>query len=162
MRIASAGDIAGCKVSRPDGTRCCYSVKVNGKVYRVHRIVYSLHHGDIPEGYVVDHIDRNPWNNIITNLRCVTQGQNNKNRSMQNNNSTGFTGVAWVVNPSGSTSAVAYVRRNGRLSSKVFNTRKLGLLPAFKKACEWRVNQLLEVNKEESPYTETHGIGSRV
>lgn len=55
------------------------------KHYYLHRIVYMIHYGDIPKGFVIDHIDRNKMNNNITNLRLVTQSIN-----MQNINSHGL------------------------------------------------------------------------
>lgn len=45
----------------------------------VHRIIYLAKYGMIPEGYVIDHIDGNPSNNRIRNLRAVTQRENMKN-----------------------------------------------------------------------------------
>ena len=38
----------------------------------LHRAVYSYYCGEIPEGYVIHHIDRNKSNNNIENLQCVT------------------------------------------------------------------------------------------
>lgn len=60
---------------------CLYE---NGKqkMYRVHRLVLTLFKGDCPEGHECDHIDRNPSNNHIDNLRWVTPYENNMNRSM--------------------------------------------------------------------------------
>lgn len=45
----------------------------------VHRVVYLAKHGNIPEGHVIDHIDRNKSNNGIRNLRAVTHSENMKN-----------------------------------------------------------------------------------
>ena len=58
----------------------CFS----GGYYRIghdflHRVVYELFIGKIPDGYVVDHIDTNSRNNNITNLRACTQSENIKN-----------------------------------------------------------------------------------
>lgn len=47
-----------------------------GKVYKVHRLVWALHHGAIPEGYVLDHVNRIPSDNNINNLRLATLSQN--------------------------------------------------------------------------------------
>lgn len=54
----------------------------NGKVknYLVHRLVLILFRGDCPNGYECDHIDRNPLNNRIDNLRWVSHYENNMNR----------------------------------------------------------------------------------
>ena len=42
---------------------------------------------------LVDHEDRNPWNNTRTNLRAVNHSQNNRNISKQKNNTSGKTGL---------------------------------------------------------------------
>lgn len=44
---------------------------------------------------VVDHIDGDEKNNLKENLRVVTQSENNMNKVVQKNNSTGFVGVTW-------------------------------------------------------------------
>jgi hypothetical protein len=42
----------------------------------VHRIVWEMHFGFIPEGMVIDHINRNRSDNRIENLRVVTPCEN--------------------------------------------------------------------------------------
>jgi hypothetical protein len=56
-------------------------VRFDGKEYRAHRLIWELHFGEIPENMFIDHIDGNPKNNDINNLRLVTRQQNNANRS---------------------------------------------------------------------------------
>ena len=58
-----------------------YVVKTHGKEYRCHQIVLILS-GIMPEegDSEVDHIDRNPSNNPLSNLRWVSGSQNCKNR----------------------------------------------------------------------------------
>jgi hypothetical protein len=46
----------------------------------------------------VDHIDRNPLNNQISNLRLATYTENNRNISKKKNNTSGFIGVSKKVN----------------------------------------------------------------
>lgn len=46
---------------------------------RVHRLVWETFKGEIPEGMQIDHIDGNPENNRLDNLRCVTPKENSNN-----------------------------------------------------------------------------------
>lgn len=38
----------------------------------VHRGCWEAYHGAIPKGHVIHHIDRNPLNNEVGNLACMT------------------------------------------------------------------------------------------
>jgi hypothetical protein len=67
---------------------------INRKPYLAHRIIFMMHHGYLPK--YLDHIDGNPGNNKIENLRPVTYSQNNLNRGKQKRNTSGFKGVTWV------------------------------------------------------------------
>ena len=66
-------------------------VKYGGKTYKVHRLIYMLHHDDIPEK--VDHKDTDRLNNDIRNLRPATAEQNMQNRNAPSTNTSGFKGV---------------------------------------------------------------------
>jgi len=46
--------------------------------FYIHRLVYSVYGGPIPNDMVIDHIDGNKQNNNIKNLRLVTQSENLK------------------------------------------------------------------------------------
>lgn len=84
----SAGNLAGCL-----GNRGYIRVTLNGVEYMVHRIIYELHFGPIPEGYQIDHKDGNKSNNNLENLRLASRTQNAYNRSKNKNNSSGYKGV---------------------------------------------------------------------
>lgn len=62
-----------------DGRKGYLRVQINGKRYGVHRLVVETFIGPIPEGYEVDHLNRNPQDNRCENLRIVTPSQNNRN-----------------------------------------------------------------------------------
>lgn len=64
----------------------CTFVNIKGKCIRVmiHSVVAECWLGDRPEGFEIDHIDRNPHNNHYTNLRYVTHSEQMKNRVLGN------------------------------------------------------------------------------
>lgn len=67
--------------------------RVNGRIYRVHRLIYLYHHGYIPQ--CIDHIDGNRSNNLIENLRSADRSQNNFNQRISSANTSGVKGVHW-------------------------------------------------------------------
>ena len=74
------------KADMPAGTRNHtghYQVMLNGERLQIHRIVYELFFGTIPDGMLIDHVDGNPSNNSIENLRLATSQQNSFNRKVQ-------------------------------------------------------------------------------
>ncbi len=73
---------------------CGYlKVCLNKKNYLVHRLIFLMHKGYLPE--LLDHIDMNKQNNTIENLREADKELNSWNREKQNNNTSGFRGVSW-------------------------------------------------------------------
>lgn len=62
---------------------------------KIHRLVAS-HFVENPENKpYVDHIDNNKLNNVATNLRWATQQENNRNKIIYSNNTSGFKGVVF-------------------------------------------------------------------
>ena len=55
-----------------------WHIRIKKKAIYTHRAIFLFHHGYLPE--TIDHIDGNPSNNAIENLRAATQAQNNRNR----------------------------------------------------------------------------------
>lgn len=84
-------------------------VRVNGGRVYVHRLIYELAHGPIPDGYVIDHQNNEPQDNRQWNLRIVPRGFNRKNRSVR---PVGEIGV--YFNPK-SGKWMVYGRRAGRI-----------------------------------------------
>jgi len=74
------------------GNKRYWHVKVEGKSYKVHRIVWLLVYGELPDNQI-DHINGNTLDNRIENLRAVDNITNSMNRSIQSNNSSGYHGI---------------------------------------------------------------------
>ena len=87
---AKVGDIAGAKNSSGR-----LQIHIDGKSYKAHRLAWLYVHGAFPENDI-DHIDGNPANNAIANLRDVTHAVNMQNRKVahSNNKATGLLGVS--------------------------------------------------------------------
>jgi len=83
------GRIAGC--SDHEGY---ILIRVNNILYKAHRLAWLYMYGVFPKNKI-DHIDGDTGNNIISNLRDVSDSQNSKNRRIQINNKTGLHGVIW-------------------------------------------------------------------
>lgn len=66
---------------------------VNDKVGKLHRFLMNP-----GEDLVIDHINRNRLDNRICNLRACTLQENNMNKSIQCNNTSGIQGVSWDKN----------------------------------------------------------------
>ena len=73
------------------GYRRC---KIGEKKVMAHRIIWAMAHGVWPLADI-DHIDRNPLNNSLSNLRDVDHSENQKNMSVRKSNSVGVPGVTW-------------------------------------------------------------------
>jgi len=69
------GQLAGDKDGR--GYR---RVMLGKQHYKMHRLIWIMFNGDIPNGLLVDHVDRNISNNKIENLRLLTKSMNARNR----------------------------------------------------------------------------------
>lgn len=87
-RNVKAGSIAG--GSKGGGY---LAVKVDRKKTPVHRIVFAMVNGYLPEQ--VDHINGVRDDNRPCNLRAATCLQNNQNRRIRKDSSSGIKGVCW-------------------------------------------------------------------
>jgi len=61
----------------PDGY---WRLQLKGRTWKLHRVIYTLIHGAVDQGLVVDHLDRNKDNNHPSNLVAKTQSGNRLNR----------------------------------------------------------------------------------
>ena len=74
----------------------CSRLVPKGKKEYLHNVVWRWHYGEIPDGYLVDHIDRDITNSRdISNLRLLTPTQNNLNRVIKTTYTSCYKGVSW-------------------------------------------------------------------
>lgn len=78
--------------------------------YLRHRVIWKMAHGNDPDE--IDHINRNPADNRIENLRASTRSENNINRRMSKYNTSGHVGI-YQQNDAHGFSWVSQIKRNG-------------------------------------------------
>lgn len=132
-----------------------WRIRYKGVDDLVHRLVYRLTHGPIPEGMQIDHIDGNGKNNVCSNLRAVPCEINQRNRRKCVRNATGITGVSLVRGGEGYEAKVC-IPGIRRARTKYFSIRKHGLA-ALDHAVNWRNSAIAELNKSGAGYSDIHG-----
>lgn len=103
-------------------------IKVNGRLVLAHRLAWAFTRGDWPAGHL-DHIDRNPKNNAIANLRQCSHAENHQNVGLRVDSSSGVTGVSFIKK---SSKWLAYVCVNQK-------RHRLGQFDTFDEAVRARI-----------------------
>lgn len=154
----SVGDVAG---SLDNGY---WKIHALGSSLKAHKIVWALHNNfENQDGLHIDHINREPSDNRISNLRLVDKFLNARNKGVSKKNKTGVTGVCYQeFYNERNTLIMRYVAAatepiTGKHMSKAFSAVKYGDEVAFNMACKWRQDKIEEFNKAGAGYTENHG-----
>lgn len=108
-------------------------VSLLGKKYLAHRIAWAISH-DVQDFDEIDHINGNPSDNRLVNLRCVPHAENQRNLKRRSDNTSGTVGVG-IHKQTGSWRA--YIDCSGK-------RRHLGLFATKDEA----VNARLEAQKK--------------
>jgi len=145
---ANKGDVAGSK----DNLNY-FKVKY-GKIYeRVHRVIWQLFFGKIPDGFIIDHVDGNPSNNNVQNLALKTIAENTRNSKKNSRNTSGYVGVSYLK--TGYWRAQWHI--GDKIESKYFSVKTYGNSDAKNLAIKAREEGILKLNILGYKYTERHG-----
>lgn len=120
------------------------AIVFRGNKYLIHRVIWILYNGSIDSCLVIDHIDGNPSNNNISNLRLVTTRLNMQNKKLHKNNSTGVVGV-YYKDKDNAFSAEWY-DLDGNRYTKQFGCNKYGYDIAFNLAKDLRAKMTRHYN----------------
>lgn len=165
IRIKNKGgkNVDGYAVGTPEFTKngypAGYRLSFQLKMYYVHRIIWVMTYGSIDPNLVIDHLDGNPFNNSIDNLKLKTSKGNSRNRRKQVDNTTGTSGVRVARNQVGNIYYVAnWYNHDGFQESKCFSVLKLGEETAKALAIAYREEQITRLILEGAEYTARHGV----
>ena len=132
-------------------------LSINRTHYSINRVIWSLFNGYISPDLVIDHIDGDPWNNNINNLRAVDTGTNQRNLKMFSTNTSGLIGVGEYSYKNGSRYFMSnYSNGSGKTIMKTFSVFCYGE-DALSMAVKWREDRLKELAMSGIIYSDRHG-----
>lgn len=119
-------------------------IRINGKNYLVHRILYQIYHNvSLTKNDIIDHIDGNVRNNIKNNLRISTKSENCCNRKKSKNNKSGYKNI--YINEKNNCYQIR-IKKNHNLTHFDFSMSNFSLLYVV----NFRDNLLKDLHKEFS------------
>lgn len=158
------GQVAGC-LEKSNGY---VKIDIDGDTYYAHRLVWLYVYGYFPKGDkpLIDHVDGNPSNNRIDNLKECCHAENMRNTKMMSNNTSGVTGVYlnqqdingrlyqyWIT---------TWNDASGKLRQKCFSVLKLGYEKAEQMAITYRNEQIRLLLSGGITYSVRHGVDNTI
>ena len=127
------------------------------KTKYVHRLVGESFLDNCKNKNCIDHIDNNPKNNSISNLRYATLQENQFNQKLSKANTSGFKGVRWNNRYKVWMARIKFNKKEIHLGS--FQTKDDAIKARFKKAqelfgeyintCEEIKNEIAEIKDDK-------------
>lgn len=96
-------------------------IHVNKRHVTLHRVAWVIYYGEWPDQ--IDHINMDRADNRIANLRNASVAENNRNRTKQSNNTSGYKGVT-------------FNKASGKYQAKIQHNKKPYCLGYFDTAIE--------------------------
>jgi hypothetical protein len=93
-----------------------YYARIWTRCYLKHRAIWAFVHGKWPV-HNIDHINGDPSDNRIENLRDVPQTHNMRNTTLSRRNTSGAVGVRWYARKRRWTAAIKVNRKHHHLGS---------------------------------------------
>jgi hypothetical protein len=112
-------------------------ISVKGQAIPAHRVAWAIYNGEWPPSDI-DHINGVRFDNRMSNLRTVNDSQNQRNKVLGSNNTSGHVGVCKTA--------------NGRWSARILNTH-IGTFSTLQEAVDARNKAQLDA----PAFTERHG-----
>lgn len=82
MRARSFNERHSCKIATYGKPNGYHTVYLDRQAFGAHRVIYKIYHGVDP--FHIDHINGDPSDNRLKNIRSVTPGENAKNTRRRN------------------------------------------------------------------------------
>lgn len=92
-KIARSNRILKGSVVGSDTGNGYFKVSIDKKYYKVHRIVWQMLYGNLPDNYVIDHINGDGQDNRLCNLRLATLQENQRNSVKSKPSTSKYKGV---------------------------------------------------------------------
>lgn len=99
-----------------------WRVRVSGVLFLVARIVFVMCGNKIPNGYIVDHINRDRLDNSISNLRLASHSENAFNKCSRSNTESVLKGVSSRMLASGLKWRATVSVKGSRIITPYFDT----------------------------------------
>ncbi|OAJ47769.1 HNH endonuclease signature motif containing protein [Pseudomonas marginalis] len=84
-RVIRVGRIPAGAPAGTDSGAGYWKISVDGQQCHVHRILYALRYGQIPDGHLISHANLDGYDNRVENLRITAYSQGTRTRSRRAN-----------------------------------------------------------------------------